>query len=592
MPLRWPARLAQRLAERRHAALVIVVAALLLASPALWTEPVADDLLHELILRRDPAFSGLPSSRLDLFRFADGDRARTLQLMNDGIFPWWTDPDVRLSFCRPLSAATHVLDHALWPRQPALMHLHSLAWFAALLATIAQLYRRLSPSPFAPLALLIYAIDDAHAPAVGWIANRNASVSLVFSLLAVLAHDAWRKGQGGWLRWFSAGLLGSGLLAGETALAGVAYLLAYALFLDRGSWRERALSLLGPLLVLAAWRFCCLELGYGVAGSGVYVDPAREPLGFGRLAVSRVPILLLAAFGLPWADLWEVYPLVLPAARTLVWCFAILTLCVLALALRPLLLQKRAVGFWGTGSVLCALLASTTFPHDRLLLGVTVGSAALVAELLGELASSARPDWRRFVAAPLALAHLVLAPGLLLVRSATVDQLTQLMQTAHAELPAKVVAERTLVLVNPPADPFAAYLPLYWQTRGQPRPREFLWLAIGDSALRVTRVDARTLLIRPSSGYLSTASQTMLRSVSRAFHVGDRVHLRAAIFEISAITSDGRPAEVRVRFERSLDDPELLLYRWHRNGYVPLAPLLPGHSITLESADFKQLLFG
>ncbi|HOE98007.1 MAG TPA: hypothetical protein PK847_15655, partial [Candidatus Sumerlaeota bacterium] len=45
----------------------------------------------------------------------------------------------------PLAAATHALDLALWPTSPALMHAHTLLWFAALLAALAALFRRLLP---------------------------------------------------------------------------------------------------------------------------------------------------------------------------------------------------------------------------------------------------------------------------------------------------------------------------------------------------------------------------------------------------------------------------------------------------------------
>jgi len=63
-------------------------------------------------------------------------------LLEEGVFGWWTAPDFRMSFWRPLSSLTHVLDHVLWPRSFILAHVHSMAWFVALLVAVAMLYRR------------------------------------------------------------------------------------------------------------------------------------------------------------------------------------------------------------------------------------------------------------------------------------------------------------------------------------------------------------------------------------------------------------------------------------------------------------------
>src|SRR5688500_18786446 len=105
--LRLPSHLARWLANRRAAAFAIIVLGALLASPSIFTKPVADDLLHQLSLRETPGISGLPPRDVDLFRFASGDPARTRAMMNEGVFPWWTDLTVRLAFFRPLSGITH-----------------------------------------------------------------------------------------------------------------------------------------------------------------------------------------------------------------------------------------------------------------------------------------------------------------------------------------------------------------------------------------------------------------------------------------------------------------------------------------------------
>jgi hypothetical protein len=589
---RLPQRLAAWLARRRYPAIAIAAAGVTLASPALLTEPVADDLLHELLLRDQPGILGLRPQTVDLFRFATGDPADAHALMNEGVFAWWADASVRLAFFRPLAGLSHWLDWHWFAGRTWWMHVHSLLWLTALLAAVWAVYRRLAARPAALLALLLYAVDDSHAPAVGWIANRNASISLCFSLLALAAHVAWRQGGDGRLRWLVPALLCPALLAGETGVAGVGYLLAYAIFLEQGTFGTRALTLVGPALVVVAWRFIYLELGYGASGSGVYFDPGSDPVGFARAAVERLPILLVAAVAFPWADFWEIYSLVSPLVAPAVWCFAVLVLVGLGALFRRLLIRSRAARFWAAGMVFCALPAASTFPHDRLLLGVTVGWMALFAELLGSPALDAS-RLRHGAVSALVVIHLVLAPILLPIRTAKVDQLTGLMARASASLPPAARLERTtLVLVNPPVNPFAAYLPLYWEAKGITRPGRFLPLASGFTSLHVRRLDSRTLSLRPERGFLGHASELMLRSHARKMVLGETVRLDVATFEVTELTADGRPAQVAVRFEQSLDDPALVLMQWGHTGYIPFKPPAPGEAVTLPAANMLQILSG
>ena len=167
-----------------------------------------------------------------------------------GIFPWWTSEELRLAFFRFLSAATHWLDYRLWPDSAPLQHAHSLLWLGALVGATALLYRRIHGASWvAGLAALLYAVDEAHGAPAGWLANRNALVATLFGLLCLLAHDRWRRGGAGSGRHalLAALCLALALAGGEMGLGAFAYLVAYAVFLDRGPVRRRLLS-------LAPWR--------------------------------------------------------------------------------------------------------------------------------------------------------------------------------------------------------------------------------------------------------------------------------------------------------------------------------------------------
>jgi hypothetical protein len=588
-----PVALAAWLEGRRRAIAWLVLLGVVLASPSLGTGLVADDLLHQLLLRARPGIPGLTPKAFDLFHFANGDPGSAHQLMNHGVFPWWTDPEVVLAFLRPLTGVTHWLDHRLWPGSPALMHLHSLLWFGLLLAIVGRTYTKLLPARgTALLALLLFAIDDAHAPAVSWIANRNLTLSLVFALLALLAHHRVRQANGAGAPWLGPMLLGVGLLAGEAAITGAAYLLSYALFLDKGPLRSRLTSLVGYLVVILAWRVVYQRLGYGAVGSGVYIDPGAEPLVFARAALTRVPILLLGTFALPWSDLWEVYPLVLPGLRVVVFCLALVTCVGLAALFRPLLRQSPSARFWAAGCGLSLLPSAATFPHDRLLLGASIGAMALLSELFLETQHAVQRG-RRLLVGAFVVVHLVLAPMLLPYRSANVAHLNVPLWKADASLSKwPELARQTLIIVNPPVAPFGSYLPIYREAALAPRPHRFLWLATGVSELRIRRVDTRTLSVRPALGYLSDPSQLMLRGLARPLKLGEKVNLDQATFEIVALTADGRPAEVRVRFTRELGDPQLVFLRWGTHGYVRFDLPEVGASVVLPRVDLLTALFG
>jgi len=120
------------------------------------------------------------------------------------------------------------------------MHLHSLAWLGAVVVVATLFYRRMFAAAWiAGLAALLFAVDDAHGFPAVWLANRNALIGVFFGLLTLIAHDRWRR-DGWWMGAVLAPLAFLlGLLSKESAVATGAYLVAYALFLDRGRWAAR-----------------------------------------------------------------------------------------------------------------------------------------------------------------------------------------------------------------------------------------------------------------------------------------------------------------------------------------------------------------
>jgi hypothetical protein len=576
---------------RRWLPRAAILLALLLVSPCLGVGPMGDDYMQ--MARVDPHVHapGFAYAPFDLFTFASGDPAQRAVLLEQGIFGWWMAPDFQMSFWRPLSALTHVLDHRLWPRSWILAHAQSMLWFAALLAVLAALYRRFLDPWVAHLALLLYAVDDAHAWVVGWVANRNALVAATLALAALLAHDrarrdGWRPG-----RWLAPALFAAALLGGEAALAVTGYLFAHALFLDSGPLRRR-LARLWPYATLSvAWLSAYSALGYGTRGGGMYLNPLNEPTLYLRALVERLPVLLAAQVGLSVSDAWLALP---PSAQIVAYVLALVVLLVVGALLAPLWHRSPACRFWVVGAVLSLPIACATFPMDRLLVFAGVGAMAAIALVFAEWLEGdayARPPRARgaFATAAvslLAVSHLVLAPLLLPLRVVlTVGLPAQMGERLEASIPRDdSVRGKTLVILTSAAE-MTTFPPwMQRQVSGVPRPRRMRVLATCFSDVRVSRPGPRTLRLRPEKGFLDNGYLRMVRGLSRPFHVGDEVVLSDMHVRVREVTPDGRPAEADFTFAVPLEDPSLLWMRLYAGGLLkPWSPLAMGESQVLPS---------
>lgn len=576
---------------------LIVTIALALTSTALTLGLTGDDYFHKLMQQAEPGVEGLKRTGINLFAFATGDKAELRGLMNEGIVPWWVSPDLRFTFFRPLSSLTHHLDYALWPDQPFWMHLHSMVWFALLLLVVGAVQRRFSASPWvAGLALFLYAVDDARATPVGWISNRNALIATIPPLLALLAHDRFRKRGDRRAALLAPLLFGIGLMAGEAAVQIGGYIVAYAVFLDPGTRRSRFVSLLPYGAVVIVWRIAYLVGEYGVRGSGLYFDPVGDPLGFAQALAVRLPILWLAQFALSWAEFWDLFPVVAPSLQVAQLVLAVCVMAGTALLLAPLYKRDPLVRFWLLGTLLATLPACAAIPNDRLLTATGVGGAALIARFIAEVAERTYPResrTTRAAAAGLVAVHALFAPFALPFRTMAIDGFEVLMRQADESIPSTPdIEQREVVLINPPVDPFPMYFAGFREAQGIPRPHYLRWLAIGVSDIEVRRVDTNTLSIRPSDGYFSNSSQWTLRDPRRPSYVGETVVLDDATFTVVSLTEDERPLEVHVRFEQPLESPHYQWMQWGRHEYVPFRVPAAGESVTVPAVDMSSALLG
>ena len=383
----------------RLPAVAVVIACVLSLPARVKTRLVADDIWHRAMLLGDREWLPASPGPLSLFTFTSGTAEDSARIIENGFAAWWMSSGLRIAFFRPVASLTHVLDYALWPSSPPLMHAPSIAWYAVVVFLASKLHRRrLGPiSPVAAgIATLFYAIDHTHGLPVGWIANRNTIVATAFALGALLLHDsAAKRERAGLLPYASALLLALALGSGEGATSTVFYLGAHALFLDERPLRTRALSLAPSTAVVFAWLVAYRVGHFGVIGSGVYHDPFHSPASFFADLLAHVPLLLGAELGAPTPDAWPFLPL---GGKVVLLCLAAV---VLAWAGRVFVRMARAADervrrvsrFLLCAGYLSVLPGSAAFPSGRTLLLASFGLLGLLGMACAGLLEGA--PWTR-----------------------------------------------------------------------------------------------------------------------------------------------------------------------------------------------------
>lgn len=581
-----------RLLDHSRLLWIAVGLAVALALPSLFVGAAGDDWAHRAVMGGHPPFTDVDPV-LYLFRFL-GPGAINENLASGGLLPWWADPDVRAAFFRPVSALTHLLDHALWPNSDVLQHLHSLLWAGLMVGCAGLLTRALSGAPrVASLALLLFAVEDAHAVPLSWLANRNALLTTVFSVLAVLAYVRWRKG-GGWSMWLACvASLSIGLLAGEATVGAAAWMGAWAL--TRESSRVRGiLALSGPAVVVVGWRLAYDALGFGADLSGLYIDPGATPLVWLRAAVMRWPVLMGGLVTSLPVDGWGLLSYTARISATVAGAFIVLMGFFVVL---PTLRARPAARTSALALVLIMLPSTATFPMDRLFTLASLAAALLLAEVASyhgilddKYVGSVTPASRRTpwmpVVVGLLLWHGPVAAVARPVRCASLPLMGMLFDLAADTAPSDAaVSHQTFVFVH--ANDFAVvYTYVKRSVRDDlgPRPESVALMSSWWDDVAITRVDDRTLRVVPEHGFLARPIDHLMRDPVRApFTDGGRLSHIGFDVVVHGVSEDGRPLSADFHFSSPLEDlSERRFLRLTADGAEEWAPPAVGETVVLD----------
>lgn len=566
-----------------HPRLPILCAAiaLVLSIPSTFGGLQADDWWHRIVLhQRDLVSPPEMPPPLLFFRAFPGHPQFVAWAIDRGIGAWWTEPTLLLSFFRPITAATHVVDYALWPDSPWMMHAHSALWLALSCFLAAKIHRRILGGGWVGgLAALLFAVDPTHGLDVGWIAQRNTLVAAAFGFCALLLHVHARRDRSRVAAVLSPIALGAALLSGEAGLGILGFLLAFAATLDQGSFVARVRSIAPHLLVVAAWAGAYRRLGFGAHGSAMYLDPAGSPLRFLSAVASRGPAGVAAELGGPPTDLWAFLSSSTIAGMVVV---AIVVLAIVVFASRAI--ERRAEWrFFLLGMAIAMVPVCATTPGSRLLFVVGFGGMGILALLAEALVEKKMRDAVSRVFTYWAVGgHLVLGPPLFVFASLQLAIIQRAADRFVDDVVRSAPVAR-LVVVNPPDCTFVGLLRIVALVRGLPTPERMLGLAPGTREVDLERIDDRTLLVHAVGGFIQNEVDGLDRDRRDPFPVGTRIELSDVSIEIVSTTSDGRADSARFRFAVPLEDPSLRFVRWEGAHFVPFALPAVGASIALPA---------
>lgn len=525
-----------------------VAAGIALSAPALALDFHDDDFFHRLSLsgrvaefRRDiwSLYEFLPASE------------ETRRFIESGLVPWFTDPEMRTRFFRPLASASLAFDVLVFGDWAFPAYLQSLVWFSLLLLLVARIHRALLPERAAFRSTLVYALAGSHAAATSWVAARHALMSAVFGLAAFAVSLSRRDsrvqsslscGLG------SAALVGIGLLSSEATLAAAALLMVELALGFRGTRRERWLRGVPVALMSLAYLGFYALAGYGTRRMGSYVSPFESPARFALAAVERMPLLLAETFsGVP-SPLAQVSPL----AFWLLWVLGVASAAGVASIFYRATRTERSLRWLPLGVLAALVPFAGTIIDGRVLFVPMVASSMLVGIVIAARGTLV-PRWAAstlFVAAlvlsPLARVGITLANG----RAARIE--TELVTRSKLDCPAGA----RLTVVNG-ADPAIGMYsgPLFALAGAEWSGLDVLSFSPND--LTLERTGPRSFVLQT----LGPRRRTEFEAVYRAAPPPEGTLVRTRGLTAEVVESSKLGATV-VRFELATELDRSCLVRW------------------------------
>src|SRR5665213_489863 len=535
-----------------------------------------DDFAQRAMIEGTLTLRRGPFNLYDLI--ADDNRAA---LLDRGVLPWWSEPNLTMRFLRPLPSLLVWLDHRLFGNGAFGPHVFSFLWWAAAVLAAHVLYRTAVGQRAAWIATLVFALSPTLAIPLVWLANRTVLLSVTFGALALALYVRWRDDRRSAVGLATAGAFSAAALTGEYALCLMGYLIAFELCHRGEPFRRRvvgALPAVGPLLLYAGVRAI---LGYGTAGTGFYRDPTSD-LGTYLQALPRAVSTLLGSawLGTDATAPWFASEVV---RATLMVGAGVLVVATVWAAGRPRSQGRPLGGWWlACGSVLALFPLAATEPARRLLGVAALGIGGAVGVLLDvgmrRLRPPVRPSLVVVVAAMAAFVHLISAP--FQTRRSSVDEVEDQSQSLarFTTVPQRARSVDTALVIRATQGLTALSAPFVLR---EDAPKHWLVLSHTFGQTAAIRTSASSVDVVQEKSALFPLGPTGIVRTS-PFRVGDVVETAALRAEVLKVDEAGRPQAVHYEFNRDLDSPDVAWISEGRSGFGDVVPPPVGIGVRLN----------
>ncbi|KPJ61732.1 MAG: hypothetical protein AMJ42_01060 [Deltaproteobacteria bacterium DG_8] len=105
------------------------------------------------------------------------------------VIPWWTSPNWRVKYFRPVATFSHLIDYSLWGSNPIPYHINNVIWYAMLVVLLYLLYRSFcNHGAMAFCGALVFALEPCHYLTVRWPASRNDIICATFLVASFICY--------------------------------------------------------------------------------------------------------------------------------------------------------------------------------------------------------------------------------------------------------------------------------------------------------------------------------------------------------------------------------------------------------------------
>lgn len=579
---------------RQRPILMLSVAVFCLYWPCLGSGYLMDDFIHLAMLEKLPqeqtpgAFGVV---NLFDFRVEVGDDSR----------PWWASEGIQTRFWRPLSSLLAVLDHRLAPRQPWWAHLHSLAWLIACVAALRFALKETCDqgqskiSWVALMTLAIFSLTCTHALPTLWIANRGALVATALNWCALGLYAKGQRSASRRLDLLSTLALFAALGGGEIAWVGIIQIVAFVIWGDPRTWREKLSRLWMHGLTLVTWTAIYLWHGYGAHGGGYYLHPIREFGLFIQAAPERFLQLITLALAFVPVELSE-----RPSASLAIAAVGGVLLLVAIFAYRRILPHcspnhQRSLRWTAYAGLLGIAPILGAGPNDRLLVPAMLSTSFFFASAIRYLGQRRGQRICLVLLGLGGLRHFVLAPGLTLLVNLTLAQKAADAQRIAQEFAASLASHPHLtrrMMLNSP-DPGIAWGfegNLAYLRGGQKTQESWVFAAACRCTLLVRGVSARSFELRSEAGehllggLYGKIFRTELDNARDPLFVGKKIKRAAFEVEILALDDLLAPTKIRIDLREQAGEKRMELYYWNGQAIQVLTLPAAGQEMKVEWA--------